>query len=224
MITTSDDLGRVLLGKTRGAVLALLLDSPDKPLHVRQIARLTGAGLGPVQRELTQLARIGILHREQVGRQVFYGVNLECPVLPELGGLVLKTYGAAAVLRDALLPAARDIRVAFIFGSYARGQQRSASDLDVLVVGDISFSAVASALAVAQHRLGREVNLSVYRPGEFAAKIRQHHHFLTAVMDSPKVFVVGDDDELSRLAEERLASPAPDKPAGNRGLARRRRA
>ena len=225
MVTSNvDDLGMALLGKTRGAILATLYGSPDEPLHVRRIARLAGAGLGPTQRELQLLARIGILKRQAVGRQVFYRVDTACPVLEELRALVLKTVGVAGVLSRALLPLAGEIRVAFLFGSYAQGREKAASDIDVFVLGDASFTAVARALAEPQRRLKREINPAVYRPDEFASKLRDGHPFVSNVMAGPKTFLVGDEDELSRVAKERLAETAFSHSSGDHRLARRRRA
>lgn len=223
MVTSSEDeLGRVLLGKTRGAILALLYNSPDKPVHVRRIARLTGLGLGPTQRELKLLARLGVLKRQETGQQVLYSPDATCPVHEELRGLIQKTIGVAGVLSKALLPLARDIRLAFLFGSFAQGRQKAASDIDIMILGEASFQAVARTLLEPQRQLKREINPAVYLPAEFAAKWRDGHPFVSAVMASPKTFLLGDEDELSRVAEERLAATASHHAAGNRRLARRR--
>jgi predicted nucleotidyltransferase len=219
---TTDDLGPVLLGKTRGAVLGLLLGRPDEEFHVRQIARLSGATLGPVQRELKLLARIGVLKCREVGHQLLYGANLASPVHEELRSLIVKTVGLADVLKGAIKPLAAHIRVAFLFGSFAQGRQRAASDVDLMVIGSTSVAAIAKALAEAQRRLGREINPTIYRPGEFAAKLHSGHHFINAVVDGPKIFLIGDEDELSRVAEERLAAPAQNHAARGSGAARRR--
>src|SRR5579863_3820980 len=125
MITqAANELGGVMFGKTRGLVLAMLLGRPDEEFHVRQVVRLSGGGLGPVQRELKLLAGVGVLDRREVGRQVFYRANRDCPVFEDLRGLVLKTVGVAGALAVALAPLSDRIRVAFVFGSIARGDQR----------------------------------------------------------------------------------------------------
>jgi predicted nucleotidyltransferase len=224
MVTDVDPLSKVLLGKIRGAILALLYSSPDGPLHVRRIARLTGLGLGPTQRELQVLARVGVIKRQEVGQHVFYSPDPACPVHEELRALVQKTVGIEGVLRRALRPLAGEIRIALLFGSFARGQQRAASDIDVLVIGDASFRAVAGALLEPQRQLKREINPMVYRPAEFAAKWRAGHPFVNAVMAGPKAFLVGGEDELSTMAEERLATTTSAHAARNRRPARRRRA
>jgi uncharacterized protein len=221
MITHADAVSATLLGKTRGSVLGLLLTRPGEAFHVRQVARLTGAGLGPVQRELKLLARIGVLKRQEIGRHVLYRAEPACPVHEELRGLILKTVGVAGQVRQALAELTAQIRLAFIFGSYASGTQHSASDVDLLVVGDVPFATLVLALAEPQRRLGREINPSVYGPAEFADKLQSGHHFLTSLKTAPKVFLIGDEHEFSRLAEERLDSCASNQPRRDRRLAER---
>src|SRR3954465_14518796 len=112
--------GDLLFGKTRQAVMGLLFLKPEESFHLRQIVRLTGAGIGPVQRELAKLVDAGLLLREQRGRQVYFQAA-GSPVFGELRGLLVKTAGVADVLRQALSPLAPGIRSAFIFGSFAKG-------------------------------------------------------------------------------------------------------
>jgi len=212
----TDSVGHLLFGKTRQAVLGLLLTHPDESFHLRQIVRMTGAGLGPAQREAVRLAQVGLIIRRQRGRQVFYGANRESPVYAELSGLVVKTAGIADVLRAALEPLKGSIRVAFIFGSFAAGRQASDSDIDLLVVAEMPFATLAKALGPAQQRLAREINPTVYSPDELAKKLAGRHHFLTRVFAGPKIFLVGDEHELSGMAKERLDSTAPAKRRGDR--------
>lgn len=221
---TVDDLGTVLLGRTRGAVLGLLLSRPDEEFHVRQIARLSGATLGPVQRELKLLAQVGVLNCREVGNQLLYRADPTSPVHEELRGLIIKTVGMADVLKAALRGLVGQIRVAFLFGSFAKGLQQKASDVDLMVVGDVSMATLAKALTESQRRLSREINPAIYRGTEFAIKLRDGNHFLNAVMAGPKIFLIGDEHELSRVAEERMAPAPQNQPAGNRRANRRRRA
>ncbi len=201
----TDLLGATLFARNRRAVLALLYGHPDEEFYLRQVIRTSGGGVGGVQRELDRLTRAGILRRTVRGKQVFFQANPDCPVFEEIKGLVTKTAGAADVLRSALAPLADRIRIAFIFGSVARGQQRAQSDVDLLVVGEVAFGEVVAALADAQARLRREVNPTVYPPKEFSRKLSEGHHFLRTVVKREKVFLIGDPRELARLAEKRLA-------------------
>lgn len=222
---TSDRLvspSAALFGKAQQAVLGLLFSRPDESFYVREIVRATRVGQGAVQRELKRLDEAGIIERVDRGRQVFYQANRQCPVFAELQGLVVKTCGVADVLRTALAPLGGRIAVAFIFGSFASGEPRKASDVDVLIVGDTTFAEVVSALLPAQERLAREVNPSVYPPTEFHQKVAARHPFLAGVLRGPKIFLIGGEHELGGLAEERLArrtfaeSARDKRPAGRR--------
>jgi predicted nucleotidyltransferase len=201
-----DPLATTLFGKTRQAVLALFFGDADRTFYLRQVVRLTGAGHGAVQRELAGLVRAGILSRNADGHQVYYRANRDCPIFEELKSLLLKTAGVVGVLRECLAPLAGQITVAFIFGSLAAGRETTASDVDLMIIGDVSFGDVVQALRPAQETITREVNPTVYPPPEFCHKLRDGHHFVGTVLDGPKVFLLGSDDDLARLAESGLAS------------------
>jgi predicted nucleotidyltransferase len=132
---------------------------------------------------------------------VYFQANPESPIYAELRGLVVKTAGVADALRTALAPLAERIQVAFIYGSVARGKERRASDVDVMVIGEVSFAETSEALGEAQKSIGREVNPSVYAPADFRAKLVAKHHFLRSVLKGDKIFLIGDDRELARLAK-----------------------
>jgi predicted nucleotidyltransferase len=119
-----------------------------------------------------------------------------------LRGLVVKTVGVADTLRAALAGLAERIQVAFIYGSVAKGQERRASDVDVMVIGEVSFAEASEALGGSQKTIGREVNPSVYAPADFRAKLAAKHHFLSSVLKSDKIFLIGGERELARLAKK----------------------
>jgi len=200
-IIKTDSLSATLFGKTRRAVLALLYSHVEESFYIRQIARTAGVGLGAVQRELKKLSEAGIIWRTVRGRQIYYQANPECPVYAELKSLVVKTVGVGDVLRAALVPLADRINVAFLFGSMVGGGERSSSDADVMVVGDITFAEVVSVLGRAQETVRREINPLVYPPEEFRFKLAADHHFLKQVLEGSKFFLIGDEYELAKLVE-----------------------
>jgi len=203
--------GQALFGKTRREVLTLLYGHPDRAYHMRDIARRSNCGQGAVQRELVALAEAGILTRTRCGNQVQYSANKDQPVYRELRALVLKTVGLVDVLREALAPLRENIAVAFVFGSMVSGEPNEASDVDVMVIGEATFAQVVAALSPTQDILGREVNPSVYPCDEWRERIHTHHHFVTSVAGSAKLYLIGDADELSNLAEIRLAPASSDQ-------------
>jgi len=193
-------LGTTLFGKTRRAVLALLYSHPDESFYLRQIARTTGTGMGALQRELKQLSEAGVILRNEIGQQAFFKANGDCPVFHELRNLIIKTFGVADVVRAALSPLADKIQLAFIFGSMVSGEFKQSSDLDVMVIGKIEFAEIVAALTPAQQTLAREINPSVYPPEEFRSKLAGGHHFLKTVLSAPKIFLIGNENELEKLA------------------------
>jgi predicted nucleotidyltransferase len=187
----------------RRKALALLLLRPDRPLHIREIARMTATSAGTMAKELDQLQRAGILQKLQVGNQVQFSANTNHPVFPELSALLRKTVGLADVIVEALADVADRIEVAFVFGSVARGAEHAYSDVDLVVVGDVEFGQLLSALYPAQQTLQREINPKIYSPREWASKLKSGSAFLREVMARPKIFLIGNQHDLNRLGEPR---------------------
>lgn len=194
----------ILFGTYRQRVLGLLLLHPDSDYHVRELARLTGTTAGTLHKELAKLANAGLLLRKAQGNQVRYQANRDCPVFAELAGLFRKTTGLADVIGEALRPLAPDI--ALIFGSVARGEETAASDVDLLLVGDIDFAAAVKALHPAQAALQREINPVIYGPAEFARRVRDNDPFVRGIIDKEKLFITGTVDDLGKLAGDPQAA------------------
>jgi predicted nucleotidyltransferase len=186
----------VLFGAYRRQILGLLLLRPDESFYVREIARLTGVPAGSLHRELKLLTDAGLLQRSVAGNQVRYQVDRACPIQEELAGIFRKTGGLADIVREALAPLARKIRMAFIFGSVAQGKERASSDVDVLVVGSASFTAVVGALSRATERLRRDVNPVVMTKAAFSAKLANGDRFVGRVAREPKIFLLGEASEF----------------------------
>ena len=148
MSTHPTVLSDVIFGQTRGGVLALLYGRADQSFYVRQIAREVHASVGAVQRELETLARIGLIVRKPVGSLVFYQVNQLNPVFSEMRALVGKTVGAFSILRSALEPLSERIAVAFVFGSVARQEETSASDIDLMIIGKVALEDALASLSL----------------------------------------------------------------------------
>lgn len=195
----------VLFGVYRRQILALLLLRPDESFYVREISRLTGVPAGSLHRELRLLSDAGLLERSLAGNQVRYRVDRSCPIHEELAGILRKTTGLADVLREALAPLRRKVRVALIFGSVAQGKERVGSDIDVLVVGPISFASVVQAFNRAAKRLRRDVNPVVMSKAAFSRKLRGQDRFISRVAREPKILLLGDASEFKQLTENRAA-------------------
>lgn len=180
----------------RRKVLALLMMNPQKWLHLRELARLTGASAGTLKKELDALMAVGLLRLQRVGNQTQFSANVDHPVFPELSGLVRKTIGLRDVLTLALEPLSSQVEVAFVFGSMAKATEGPQSDVDLLVIGEATFGQVANAVYDAQLALAREVNPKVMSRGEWSEKKNAQNVFVKELMDKPKIFIIGSEHEL----------------------------
>lgn len=224
MSTSSAALSDVLFGQIRGAVLALLYGQADKSFYVRQIARHVNASVGAVQRELEKLAQVDLIVRASVGNQVFYQVNQRNPVFTEMRALVSKTVGIFNILRSALEQLAERVAIAFVYGSVARQEEKAESDIDLMIIGNIELDDVLASLSEAEATLGRTVNPTVYSVHEFKKKLEEGNHFLNAVVNGNKVFVIGNEDELRKMVGVRMAEAGTKQRKRNQSATRNRAA
>ena len=188
----------LLFPEYRRRVLGLLLLRPDEALHGREIARRTGLPAGTITRELTKLAEVGLLKRTKRGNQQVYSADTSGPIFTELASILRKTSGLADVLVQALAPAAPKLRLAFVFGSVARGQETGGSDVDVMLIGDLGFREAVELLHPCQATLGREVNSKLFSANEFTDKAATEP-FLIDVLAKPKIFLIGNAHDLEEL-------------------------
>lgn len=187
----------ILFPKVRAEVLRLLFADASREVHLRDLTRQSGLGLGTVQDELEKLSSADLVASRRDGNRRYYRANSGHPLFPDLQKLVLKTTG----LREVLLNALRDVKeieVAFVFGSLASGTGKAASDVDLFVIGDAGLRALAPALRPAADTLGREINPVSMTAAEFR-KRRTKDAFVRDVLGREKLFVKGGADELERL-------------------------
>ena len=197
-------LSDALFAKTQRRVLGLLFGNPDRSFFANEIVRLAESGIGAVHRELATLEASGLVTATRIGNQKHYQANRASPIFEELRGIVVKTFGVAEVLREALAPLAAKIRAAFIYGSVAKGSDTAASDVDLMVVSDeVSYSDLFALAAEAERRLGRKVNPTVYTPAELRQKVAAKNAFATRVLERPKVFVIGSENDLRESRKSR---------------------
>ena len=168
-----------LIPKTRQGVLAQVLLHPQGRIYLSEIARKLGVPPSSVQRELELLRKADILVRRRDGNRAYFEPNPACPFLPELRGLLVKTVGVVDVLREALAPCKAKIDCAFVFGSIARSQEHSQSDVDLAVIGSIRPFDLTEPLLEANLRLTREVNRVVFSQAEFRRKAQENPDLLT---------------------------------------------
>src|SRR5207253_10069069 len=150
----SNSLAQILSSTVKAEVFRLLFGLDGKPLHVRELERRSGLAIGTVRQELDRLTKLGLIAARTDGNRRYYTAREDHPLYPEIRGLVLKTSGLADLLRDALQKE-KSVRIAFVFGSMARGEQRAHSDIDLLVIGKTTLRQLTRRLSGMASRVGR---------------------------------------------------------------------
>ncbi|MFN0301217.1 MAG: nucleotidyltransferase domain-containing protein [Burkholderiales bacterium] len=178
-------------------VLGLLFGQPQRRFQSAELIRLAGSGTGSTHRLLTRLAATGLVTMERVGNQKHYRANADSPVFAELSGLVRKTVGLVAPLQAALAPLAAKISAAFVYGSVAKGTDKAASDIDLMVIAEgLDYAALFAALQETEESLARKVNPNLMSRREWRRKRGEPDSFAARIAAQPRVFVLGSDDEL----------------------------
>jgi predicted nucleotidyltransferase len=168
--------------------------------YVREIASLTDQPVRAVQRELARLEQGGLLMSELDGNRKYYRANRDTPVFDELRSLLVKTAGLTDEIKGQLQNQSEQIDLAFIFGSFAKGEESSRSDVDILVIGSISARALAALIAQLKVDLEREINPTILPQVEFKQKLKASDPFILSIIQEPKIFLIGSEDELETLA------------------------
>ena len=194
-----DNLVEILGSKSRAEVFRLLFEQPGKELYLRELHRQSGLSIRPIQEELRNLQVTGLVKVRKDGNRTYFSANSEHPLFPEIRSLVEKTTGVRALLQKAL--ADPDILFAFIFGSVASGRAQPGSDLDLFVIGELGLRKLTKLLSGTSDRIGREVNPHVMTAQEFTQRIQKHDHFISNVMSSEKMFLIGGEDDLKQLGK-----------------------
>ncbi len=147
------------------------------------------------------MSRVGLVNMELVGTQKRYRANRESPVFVELRELVAKTSGIAGILRTALEPIAAKLDLAILYGSVAKREDTSQSDIDLLLVSDeLTMTDAFRTLEPAESQLGRRISPTLYERSEFRARRESNHPFVAKVLAGPHVVLMGmlDGDRATR--------------------------
>lgn len=181
----------------RVKVLTLLLLGGEGKYYVREIERRTGENINSVRRELANLEAAGIVTSSRVANLKYFHINRNSPVYAELRSLFLKTEGVAGLVRDKIAGHG-GLKDAFIFGSFASGDEGPSSDVDLFLVGDIDDRTVARNMKEVEDFLGRQVNYVVMSAREFEKRLRDKEPFVTRVMSSPRIPLLGEEADAVR--------------------------
>jgi predicted nucleotidyltransferase len=195
---------QITKSKTRIAILELFFNDPEQEYYLRQIEKLTGYSVGNIRREIIAFEKGGLFLHRMLGKVKLYRLNKTYPIYSELKNIVRKTISIEGRLKN-IIQAHNDIMFAFLYGSFAKGEESSMSDVDIIIIGEMPPKTIKSELFRYQSQIGREINSTVYTKQEFLDKLKNKNHFISTVVKEPKIFLKGTEDEFRRFIQIRKA-------------------
>jgi predicted nucleotidyltransferase len=194
-------LKNLFTSEVRILLLSRFLMNEDREFYLRQLSSHFNLSPRHVSLELKNLQNIGIINKRIAGNLHYYNINRRHPLFKELKSIFLKTIGLKDVILRYLNGYNERIQYAFIYGSMARGDAASDSDIDLMMIGDISSRQISAEMIEAGNELQREINFSIFSLEEFKSRLRKKDHFVSSLMNGEKVFVIGDANELERMVQ-----------------------
>jgi predicted nucleotidyltransferase len=189
------ELLKLLSSRVRVRLLDVFLSSPGARFYVRELERKTGEDIRNIHQELQNLEGLGLLKSEVQGKQKYYSVNEEFFLYPELKAIIFKTTGVQGSLKDALAKL-EGIEAAFIYGSYATGDESERSDIDILIIGEPDLMALNEIVNELEEKLSREINYMAFDREEFEKRKRNKDAFITEVLKAKKIMLIGSEDAV----------------------------
>lgn len=189
-----------LFPEIRAGVLAATLLHPERWWFMSELARHLETTSSSLQRELESLVAAGLLERRQDGRRSYFKANPGSPLFSDLRGLMEKTSGIVPALTASLKPFGKRILFAFLYGSMARGGEHSGSDVDLAIIGAVKQIDLLAALRKLEARFGREVNVTLFSPEEFRARLAAGDHFLHSILKGETIALKGALHELEKTS------------------------
>lgn len=184
--------------KLRKELLRYYFLHPGNRYYLRELERLLKFPVGNIRREMAKLKKLGLFISEKVGNLVYYSLNKNCPLYNEIKNIVLKTIGVGDIFRERLQKL-EGIEYALIYGSFAKGEEIASSDIDVMIIGEVSPDKLTSALHEVEDQIGRTVNYVSFSRKEVKQRIKRKNHFILNVLKDKKIMILGGENELQRL-------------------------
>ncbi len=186
---------RLFSSETRVSLLTLFFTRLDKRFYVRELSRQLGRDISGVKRELDNLERAGLLTSEKVGNLRYYRVNKASPLYAEMRGIIAKTTGIHASVRDGLRKI-KGIRTAILYGSDPTVAEEGVGPIRLMIIGQVDLNDVNDAITALESRLNREISYLVFDEAEYRRRKAEDDPFLVEVLKGRRTILIGTDDGL----------------------------
>jgi len=186
----------LIRSKTARKVLTIFITNPDEKFYTRQLERLIKEPVSAVRRELQKLEKSGLLSSKKDANIKYYRVNKDYPIFDEIKKIILKTEGLGDKLRE-LIEKVPGVKLAFIYGSVAKGEEKAASDIDLMIIGDMDSVKLHSKISEIENTIKRPINYNLMNEEDFKNKKTE---FVKRVLKEKKIFLIGKENEFRKLS------------------------
>lgn len=186
-------LERLLTSKTRMKILSLLMFNQEEEYHLREISRIIGISPIYAAKELDNLHKLNLVVQSRKGNLHLFTINKECIILGELRSIFLKTDYLGELIKRYLKNKAK---YAFIYGSFAKGEERQSSDIDLFVIGEIKEDDIIRIIQKLEAKISREINYVLWNEKTFRQRAKKGHHLLKSIKKSKIIMLVGSENEF----------------------------
>jgi predicted nucleotidyltransferase len=189
------DITKLFKSKARTAIFQLYFTNPEISYYLRELERMFNMPVSILRKELMQLSGEGIFLSEKKGNLLYYRLNKNYPLFEDLKNIVHKTIGIEGLLRDAINEIG-GIEAAFIYGSFARGKEKTTSDVDLCVIGRIDEDQLIEKINAIEISIKREINYTLYAPEELKKKKKDKDTFISDLIDNKKIMLKGKENDV----------------------------
>lgn len=189
------DIQKIFTSRVRKEIFRIYYTNPNKEYYLRELERTLGIPVSMIQRELRNLEKAGVfVHRKQ-GNLMYYYLNKNYPLFDEFKSIISKTIGVRGLIKETLKRLG-GFKVAFLYGSFAKNEEKAESDIDLFLVGRVDERRLVMEINRLEKILKREINYTIYSSVELRRKLKKRDAFIIDVMENPKIYLIGDENEL----------------------------
>lgn len=167
--------------KNQILILEVFFNHPERAYYLRELARILGKEPGVFQRDINKLVENGVLEDYYKASRRFFKLNKNYHLFKELKSIFFKTVGIKGMLQKELKKI-KGIKTALLYGSFAKGKERDASDIDLLIVGSINEDELIYLITGLEKKFDREINYTLVAEKEFQKRLKEGNSFLKNIL------------------------------------------
>lgn len=184
-----------ITSKSRIQLINVFLMYPYEMFHVRELVRRTGDEINAVRRELAFLEEHKVLTKEPRANRVYYALDKNYPFYYELLRIGAKTVGLGGEIIKNRIKIGK-IKYAMFSGKFVRKIEKTAEEVDFLMIGTVVLPELALLVRNEENRLGKEINYTVMTDEEFDFRKSRRDPFLLSILSGSRVMLLGDEESM----------------------------